>query len=238
MRGAVSRRIVGFGLAVGVGLGGSVGLGVLVLPPVGAPKAVAPLSSTHTEPALEVDAGPVVATRMVDRLQLFQTGNAGTRIELDGTELTALLRHTIPGILPPGVSDPVVQIVDSEVRVQARVAPRGLPGGGHLGGVMAVVPDVVEVELRGHLSRPSFGIAEYRVDRAEVEGIPLPSALVGLLVQSWPGGLEAGSAGGIQPVIRVRWPIDGGRFHVADGVLVIVRPEPLLLESVDGSGGA
>ena len=234
----MSRRIVGFGLALGVGLGVSVGLGVLALSSAGGPKAVAPLATTPTKSAPEVDAGPVAATRMVDRLQLFQTGNAGTRIELDATELTALLRHTIPGILPPGVSDPVVRIVGSEVRVRARVAPRGLPGGGHLGGVMAVVPDAVEVELRGTLSRPSFGVVEYRVDRAEVEGIALPSALVGLLVQSWPGGLDAESAGGIQPVIRTRWPIDGGRFQVADGVLVIVRPEPLLLESVDGSGGA
>ena len=238
MTGPVSRRIAGFGLAVAVALAGSLGLGALALRSAGGPMASAPLPKSPSEPTIEVDAGPVAAMRMVDRLQLFQTGNAGTRIELDGAELTALLRHTIPGMLPTGVSDPVVQIVGSEVRIRASVAPRGLPGGRHLRGAMAAVPDAVEVELRGHLFRPNHRTVEYRVDRAEVEGIALPSGLVRLLVQSWPGGVDASSGGGTQAVIRAAWPIDGGRFHVADGVLVIVRPEPFLLESVDGSGGA
>ena len=112
MTGPVRRRIAGFGLAVSVGLVGSVALGALAVRSTGDNVALAPHAKLPPKPTTEVDAGPVAAMRMVDRLQLFQTGNAGTRIELDGSELTALLRHTIPGILPAGVSDPVVQIVE------------------------------------------------------------------------------------------------------------------------------
>jgi len=128
--------------------------------------------------------------------------------------------------------------VGSEVWVRARVSPSALPGGARLGGVLAVVPDAVDVELRGSLSRPTSRIVAYRIERAEVEGVAVPPSMMARLVAGWPGGIDSDPSGESGPAIRVRWPIEGGRFRIADGVLIIDRPEPLLLQSVDGSGGA
>ncbi len=181
-----------------------------------------------------VDAGPEAAVRMVDRIQLFRTGNGGKRLELDGAELTALLRHAVPGMVPEGVHDPSVHIVGDEIRVRARVSPEKVAGREALADVVAALPEVVDVELRGRLVRSPDAV-EFRIDRATVGAVPLPSAVVAALVRSWPG---AGAADTPDAVLRAPWSLRDGLVDVVDGRVVIERPEPILVQSVDGSDGA
>ena len=182
------------------------------------------------------DAGPEAAVRMVDRLQLFRAGNLGSTMVLRSEELTALLRHAAPGLLPTGVSAPEVRIVGSELRIRARVSPDLLPGGGQL--ARSAMPDVVDVELRGRLSTHGRGTVAYRIARADVEHVPLPNSVVAALVRSWAGGAVEGPADDPRAMIVVRWPLETTRIRVSDGAVVLVRAEPILTESVDGIDGA
>lgn len=184
------------------------------------------------------DAGPEAAVRMVDRLQLFRTGNLGRRMTLGSEELTAVLRHAAPGLLPEGVRDPEVRLVGSEIRIRARVSPALLPGGGHLGAARTAVPDDIDVELRGRLRPQGTGAVAYRIERAEVEGIPLPTSLLVRLVRAWPGGTIEGPAHDQRALVLVRWPFPSTRVRVTGDELVLERHEPILAESVDGIDGA
>jgi hypothetical protein len=199
----------------------------------------APSDAGHDVRDSTVDAGPAAAVRMVDRLQLFRTGNAGSRLELDAPQLTALLRHAVPGLIPQGVRDPSVSIVDEEIRVRARVEPGALSGGEVLSDVLGALPERVDVELRGTLHRVAPSAVEYRIERATVGAVPLPNAVVAALVRRWPGGRVAPVEGeGLPPALRAPWSSSDGHVRVSGGRVVIERPEPMLVQSVDGSGGA
>lgn len=184
-----------------------------------------------------VDAGAEAAVQMVDRLQRFRTGDLGRRITFEGDELTAILRHVAPGLLPEGVSDPVVRIVGSKVLLRARVAPQALPGGDHLGGALSAIQELVDVELSGTLQLQGTDWIAYRIERAEVEGLPLPTSVVAGVVRSWPGGRVEGGPEAPRPMILARWPLRETRIRVRGDVLVLQRDEPILVESVDGGDG-
>lgn len=192
----------------------------------------------HPADAPSADAGPTAAGLMVDRLQLFRTGNGGGRLELDGRELTAILRHAVPGVIPAGVTDPSVRIVDGEVRVHAHVSPTLVPGGGYLTEAFEKLPEWVEVELRGRVETEHLSWIVYRVDDVVVEGVALPRGVVSLVIGAIDarGGVPTESPPG-DPVLRMRWPADVGVLSVVSDHIVLERAEPLLQQSVDGSGG-
>ena len=200
-----------------------------------------------------LDAGPTVAVVMVDRLQLFRTGNAGSRMELDGRQLTALVRHAVPGVIPAGVSSPSVQIVDGRVWVHAKVSPTLVPGGRYLTESLDALPESVEVELRGRLETEHPSSIVYYVDDVLVQGVAFPRAVAALVIgaiqageasagptptQTPAGVRAAGEGAGSAPVLRMRWPADAGILRVVSDRVVLERAEPLLEQSVDGSGGA
>lgn len=208
---------------------------------------------THPADAPVFDAGPAAAGMMVDRLQLFRTGNGGSRIELDGPELTSIIRHAVPGVIPAGVTNPSVHIVDGEVRVHAHVSPALVPGGRYLAEAVEALPESVEVELRGRLETERPGSIAYRVKDVLVEGVALPRPVVALVIgaiQPGDGSSEeapSGEGGDVPvlsedaaraPVLRMRWPADAGVLRVVSDRVVLERVEPLPGQSVDGSGGA
>jgi hypothetical protein len=114
-----------------------------------------------------------------------------------------------------------------------------LSGSEALGEVLGVLPEVVDVELRGSIHRAPPSALEYRIEQAFVGAVPLPSGVVAALVRRWPGGrVAAGVRGDGLPALRAPWSADDGRVVVAGGRVVVERPEPILAQSVDGSGGA
>lgn len=210
-------------------------------------------SAAHPEDAPGFDAGPTAAGAMVDRLQRFRSGAEGGRIELDGPHLTSLIRHAMPGVIPDGVSEPSVYIVDGVVRVHAHVSPGVLPGGRHLVDALETLPESVDVELRGLIANDGVAWVVYRVDEVLVEGVELPRPVVALVVgaiqnrEGAPGGARSDddppgagstdSAAG-EPVLRLRWAAELGIVRVGSDRVVIERVEPLPAQAVDGSGGA
>jgi hypothetical protein len=138
------------------------------------------------------------------------------------------------------VAEPAVRVVDGEVRVRARVDPTRLSGAEALREVAPLLPDVVTVELRGQVARAGRAAVEYRIHRAFVGSLPMPPTVLAGIVRSWPQG--AASAGAVPddgaPVLRAPWPFREGILRVEADRVVIERPEPMLVQSVDGSDGA
>ncbi len=197
-----------------------------------------------------VDAGPEVAERVVERLRLVREGKDAGTVELTSSELTALLRHVLTGMIPPGVEEPYVLVVDDEVRVWARVSPELLPSGRFLTESLENLPAMADVEVRGHLAHASASDIEYRIEQVFVERVALPGRLVSVLVTA-SGGLassrtveveRADDAGSVAaaptvPAFRARWPLERGRIAVEGGVVRIVPIEPKAAQQVDGSDG-
>jgi len=202
-------------------------------------------SETSAVPTADtsIDAGPRAAGLMVDRVQLFRTGNAGYEMALSGAEMTALLRHAAPGLVPAGVSNPAVVLSKNEVRVTARVSREVFPVSFHLPVLANVLPDTLEVELRGRFVRLGADGVAFRVEQALAERLPLPRAVVSSVVAAFPGGLPdgvrlPGSGGRLDgvPAVRMPWPGGIGSIQVRDGELILRRPERILDRTVDGSG--
>jgi len=237
---SMARRpwIPGLALAVGAAL-----LGVIRLAEHRAPALNPSVQFEDETPDAPVDAGPRVAATMVDRVQLFSTGNADDRMTLDGPELTALLRHAASGLLPSGITAPRVRIMGSEVHLDARASRDALSASADLGSVLGVLPDTLDVTLRGRVIRNGPGGVAFQIDHARVSHISLPRGVIAAIVAELPGGLAQGvparqtsdMARGV-PAIQLPWPNGITSVLVRDGLLVLERAEPILDRAVDGSG--
>lgn len=191
--------------------------------------------------AVAVDAR--VASGTMDRLQVFRTGNAGHELVLSAEEITALLRYSVPGLIPAGVTDPVVTLENGVVRVTARIAAADFPGTPLLAPVLEVAPDTIAVDVRGTVVREPVGLA-FRIDRVSVQHLPIPAAIVASVVAS----LSAGHSGGpatkfgeapdaVGATLRIAWWPDGiSSMRVSGDRLVLERSGTMSERAVDGGG--
>lgn len=186
-------------------------------------------SPTMDEP--EMSPSPELAQATLDRLRLFRTGNAGERLVLDGRELSALLRYGVPGVLPIGVSDPSVELVDDRVRLSMYVATSHLPSARSVGRAVGLLPDTVVVDVFGSIQ--SFdGRLGLVVARLEVAHVPLPSGLVDELL----GAVRMSDLPEPPPATLWLPRADGiGTARVLQGALELLRAEPINDRAVDGS---
>jgi len=184
-----------------------------------------------------------VASGTMDRLRVFRTGNAGQEFVLSAEEITALLRHSVPGLIPAGVTDPVVTLEDGAVRVTARIAAAEFPGTPLLAPVLEAAPDTIAVDVRGTVVREPGGLA-FRIDRVSVQHLPIPAVIVASVVASLSWGHSSGAAtklgeatdaGGA--TLRVAWWPDGiSSMRVSGDRLVLERSRTMSERAVDGGG--
>jgi hypothetical protein len=171
----------------------------------------------------DIDAG--LASEAETRLHLFRTGTAGDRLALRGEEITAVLRYTVPGVIPPGVGQPVVRLADGNIRVNARLSAAVFPGTPLLAPVLGVLPDSIDVELRGRLAREGRR-ALFLIDRVYAERMPVPRSVVASIVSSLGmGGVDAvdEATGETLPALRVAWPHGVTAMDVTGDRLVLRR---------------
>mgnify|MGYP001045992355 CR=1 FL=1 len=122
---------------------------------------------------------PELAEETLDRFEALRAGTAGTRMALGGTELTAVIRHAIPGLLPAGVSEPEVRLQEGRVHLEARVSTASFPRLPALDQVVGFLPDTLPVEVRGSLMPYDQVNLALVVDRIRAARIPVPSRMVG-----------------------------------------------------------
>lgn len=193
-------------------------------------EAEQPLADEWAQPT----ATPALAERTVDRLQLFRTGTAGRRLTLTSNEITALLRHALPGVVPTGIADPVVTLEEGVVFVEARLVTAEFVGRAPLASVLGALPDTVSVDLSGrvevHGDRLVFHVLEAHAAR-----VPLPASAVAAIA----GEMAAQSGEGVvvegEPSLSIRWPSGVAFVAVVDDRLILDRDEPLPDRAVDGS---
>lgn len=121
---------------------------------------------------------PELADATLDRFERFRRGEGGGRLALGGAELSSVVRYALPGIIPPGVDDPTVELREGRVRVSARVALEAFPRLPDLDQVLGILPDTVLVEMEGALVPLDQSFLALLVDRVEASRIPVPKRMV------------------------------------------------------------
>ncbi|MBT3325328.1 MAG: hypothetical protein HN396_03655 [Gemmatimonadales bacterium] len=130
--------------------------------------------------AVEEELGPTpeMAEATLDLFEEFRAGEIGDRLALGGTELSSILRYAMPGIIPPGVSQPTVDLEDGKVHVSARVAVDAFPRLPRLDQILGLLPDTILIEMRGSLISVDQGVLALQIDRVQAANIPIPSRMV------------------------------------------------------------
>ncbi len=191
----------------------------------------------RVDPALEAR----IAGRTVDRVQLFRTGNGGGGMSLTGAELTAVLRHVVPGMIPDGVTEPTIRLSDGRLLIDVLLSSEAYPGAMQLAALLEVIPDTLAVRLEGTLFRDR-GQVVFAVDGGWADGVPIPRPILGALVSAVPFGSESSSDGFDDEwgTLHFRAPLPAGiRDVTIVGDRLELRPvEPMVERAVDGSDGA
>lgn len=159
-----------------------------------------------------------LAEATLDRFERFRRGEGEGRLALSGMELSSVLQHALPGIIPPGVEDPRVALREGRVRLSARVAREAFPRLPRLDQVVGLLPDTVLIVMEGALVPLDQAFLALLVDRVEASRIPVPRRMVGEVL--------AGLGRGGPPSL----PADALAVPIPDGVQsVFVQQDSLVL---------
>lgn len=134
-------------------------------------------SATLSEAGAQREPSQELADSTLVRFERFRDGKSGNRTSFGSTELSSVLRYALPGIVPPGVTQPTVELENGRVHASARVAVGAFPRLPHLDQVVGILPDTVLVEMRGSLVRVDQEHLAFLVDQVQVAHIPLPKRM-------------------------------------------------------------
>ncbi|MEM7415751.1 MAG: hypothetical protein AAF389_09670 [Gemmatimonadota bacterium] len=187
-----------------------------------------------------VHAGPPIVVDTDDLLRQVADVRTGrvTSVALSGEDVTALVRESLPGLIPAGVVAPRVDVADGRLSIHADLVAQDFPGADELGAVIAALPDTASVSLGGVLVTRGDGWISYRVDYASVEGVPVPLAVVRSVLAKAPLGAIAGSGGERRggdgpPSVRMRLPRGVGAVYAIADHVIVERVEPIVDIVVD-----
>ena len=122
---------------------------------------------------------PTLAEATLRQLESLQDGRLGEdRLRLGGAELSSVVRYSMPGLLPAGVHEPTVAFRGDDVLLSARVAVAAFPDLPALNEVLGLLPDTVNIEMRGALIPFARRYTALHVERVEASRIPLPARMV------------------------------------------------------------
>lgn len=119
-----------------------------------------------------------LADSTLDRFERFRGGRGGNRLALSGRELTSVVRFAVPGLIPPGLSEPTVTLQRGRIHLQARVAIAAFPQLSRLGVIMGMLPDTVPLEMVGSLVPNDPEYMALQVDTVELAYVPIPKSMV------------------------------------------------------------
>ena len=165
---------------------------------------------------------PETAARATARIQEFRSSKE-PELRLESSEVSSLLRYSIPGVLPGGVVEPSVSFAEQRIELQAGVLPGDIPDLPQLGGIVGLLPDTVEVLVIGSLLPSSEEGTLLLIEGVELQGWPVPPNSLPEILAAL--GLES-PTGVPGPAVLV--PAFGGLkgAYIEDGRLVLVRARP------------
>lgn len=166
------------------------------------------------------DAAPSerVATAARARVEALLDDRSG-QAELDGLELTSLLRYDARNQIPAAILDPVVAIEDGRLELSGRLVMADVPTLPDLGGTLGALPDTVDVAVVGTLIPFDGQGSAFLVDRIRLARIPLPRPtaprVIASLDRARPPGLP-------ENALYVRLPAGLRSAYVEEDRLVVV----------------
>lgn len=130
-------------------------------------------------------ATPELAETTLDRIERFRAGSApDDRLLLGEAEVSSLIRHAFPGIVPSGVTDPVVEMRDGRLILSARVAVSAFPQLPSLEEVVGLLPDTVPIRMDGSLGGQGASTATLYVDDVQAARVPLPDRFIPRILEA------------------------------------------------------
>lgn len=126
----------------------------------------------------EVVATPEMADSVMYLVREFRAGDGSDPLVLGGNELTSVLRYSVPGVMPDGVSGPEVRLNDGRVHVRARVALESFPDLPDLGPIIGMLPDTLDVGFEASLMPFGERKGALLFHSLDASRIPLPSRLI------------------------------------------------------------
>jgi hypothetical protein len=134
-------------------------------------------STAAAAPATEAPSAEI-ADATLDRFERLRSGGGEDHLALSSTQLSSVVRFSLPGIIPPGVSDPTVEIDEGRVRLSARVALEAFPRVPHLDQILGILPDTVLLEMEGALVPFDPQYMALLVDKVSASHVPIPKRMV------------------------------------------------------------
>lgn len=162
---------------------------------------------------------PELAESTLDKVEGLRSGAGRQQLALGDAELSSVVRYALPGILPPGVSEPEVHIHGETVALSAHVTRAAFPDLPALGDVVGMLPDTVPVRIRGRLERYGKESLAFFVSDVEAAAIPLPDRLIPQVLAALGRQARKGLPGNALHI-----PLPGGldSVYVARDSLVLV----------------
>jgi hypothetical protein len=114
---------------------------------------------------------PELAEATLGRFERFR-GADEAQLVLGDAELSSLVRYSLPGILPAGVTEPAVELSEGQIFLSAEVALESFPELRLPEEVRGLLPDTVPIRIGGSLGPGNGSNAMLYVD--EVRAGPLP----------------------------------------------------------------
>ena len=171
------------------------------------------------EEATELPVSAETAARATARIEEFQVSEV-SELRLESSEVSSLLRYSIPGMVPAGVLDPSVVFEGDRMEIRARVLPARFSDLPQLSGIAGILPDTVDVVVEGSLTLFENEGSVFVVEGIDVQGWPVPSRAVPEILGAFGREPPPGA-----PAAAVRVPAVRGLrgAYIEDGKLVVVR---------------
>ena len=87
----------------------------------------------------------------LNRFEKLRWGELGDSLVLGDVELSSVARYAVPGIIPPGLLEPMVELQGERVGLSALVLLDAFPGLPRLDEIVGFLPDTITVEMQGVL---------------------------------------------------------------------------------------
>jgi len=152
--------------------------GEAIFPPLERAFAWARTRVPDVAEAVEPEPTPELAERALNRFERLRSGQGPDRAAFGAIELSALVRHAFPGVVPLGVEEPTIELADGRVRLSARVAVDAFPRLPRLEEVAGLLADTVRIRMEGSLVSFEPRYLALVVDRVEASRVPIPARMI------------------------------------------------------------
>jgi hypothetical protein len=178
------------------------------------------LGRTTTESKWEA-VNPSKSTRAREAVESLGRRSGPVYANFSPADLIALMLEGAKGQLPPSVQQPEASVMGDKVRMRALIDLRDMKGLGDLGVLGGLMDKPQRVTFSGTLDIVRPGLAEYRIESAQIGDFPIPTPAIPKLLARF--GREARPAGVAANGVGFEVPPYIGDVRVAKGRITLYK---------------